>query len=85
MLNDEELEKLSVGELQDLAVTNPPNLNQIVKHLNRKAINRPIELAPPSEYEAAYRSIGPGSWFYDFMSQKPWHKYLRKNKINKNE
>lgn len=77
MYNDEELKKLTVSELQDLAATNLPNLNQIVKHLNRKAINCSGDQTSSTEYEEKQRAIGLGSWFYTFMSEEPWNDYIK--------
>ncbi len=101
MQSNEELEKLSIGELQDLVVTNPPNVIQLVKLLNKKAIQNNINHnrlrenqiicrdireysnrlemleSLSNEFQSKKRSIGPNSWFYDFMSKKPWQNYLR--------
>lgn len=93
MFQDEDLEKLTKDELQELAVLFP--IRQIVQHLNWRALNSTSiynkkEIIENKKYEstkeayaelvdaycAKYRAIGPGSWFYDYMTEELWQEYV---------
>jgi hypothetical protein len=54
MFSDDELEKMSISDLQDLALNNPQNVNQIVKILNGKAIKR-VNTLMDSNREETYQ------------------------------
>jgi len=96
MFNEEDLQALTVPELQELAVLFP--INQIVKVLNQKAISNPIihpldvkvddyqtrfEMITKlsEEYQRNKRVFGPGTWFYEIMDNgEAWEKYNKQIK-----
>lgn len=57
MFSDDELEKMSISDLQDLALNNPQNVNQIVKILNGKAIKRVNTLTNSNREETYHKKM----------------------------
>jgi hypothetical protein len=57
MVLDDELEKMSISDLQQLAVESPQNLNQIVKILNNKNIET-VNIRMDNKIEKVYQRKG---------------------------
>jgi len=99
MFHDEDLLNFSVDELRELAVYYP--INQMVRVLNKISLKPIIPSSDePSDYYTCYyemmtklsevyriteRSIGPGSWFYEFIGESAWDEYIKNLKEKNNE
>lgn len=92
MFQDNDLDRLTIDELRELAALFQiqqivKHLNK--RAMQRKTIGSAYDTkvirfksrfeaysSLSEEYKYKERSIGPSSWFYEFISKNPWKEYI---------